>query len=226
MIVIFNGPPGSGKDEAAKLFSNRGFRHLSFKEELFKETVKLFDVDMDWFMSGYNDRSVKERKEDRLKGMSRREAMIYTSEDVIKPKYGKSYFGEQVCKRIEEHVNYAVSDGGFVEEIVPLIRNTINNNIVIVQLTRKNCSYSADSRRYFNGTLIKEYISGDYTPIEEEYVQPEKLPLPAFRIHNNGTLEEFHKILDDLMYIDILTDVRKNFEKTTGYANTEYRQSA
>ena len=226
MIVIFNGPPGCGKDEAANFFSRSGFKHLTFKEELFKETVKLFNVGMDWFMKDYNDRSIKERREDRLRGMSRREAMIHTSEDIIKPKYGKSYFGDQLCKRIESNVDYVISDGGFIEEIVPIIGNPMNNNVVIVQLTRENCSYSTDSRKYFNGTLIKEYISGFYTPIEKEYVQHEKLRLPTFRIHNNGTLEEFHKILGDLMYIDILTDARKNLEKTTGYADTEYRQSA
>ena len=39
MIVIFNGPPASGKDEAASLYKEKyGFGNLSFKYQLFKET--------------------------------------------------------------------------------------------------------------------------------------------------------------------------------------------
>ena len=60
MIVIFNGPPASGKDEAASLYKeNFGFGNLSFKYQLFKETVKYFDVDERWFMEGYNNREMK-----------------------------------------------------------------------------------------------------------------------------------------------------------------------
>ena len=64
MIVIFNGPPASGKDEAASLFKQEfGFGNLSFKYQLFKETIEHFKVDKEWFMEGYNDRSQKEKKE-------------------------------------------------------------------------------------------------------------------------------------------------------------------
>ncbi len=65
MIIIFNGPPGSGKDEAASYFKRRGFKHLSFKQVLFKETIAFFDVDEEWFMNGYNDRTVKEQPDQR-----------------------------------------------------------------------------------------------------------------------------------------------------------------
>ena len=63
MIVIFNGPPASGKDEAASLYKEKfGFGNLSFKYQLFKETIKHFEVDERWFMEGYNDRDQKEKK--------------------------------------------------------------------------------------------------------------------------------------------------------------------
>lgn len=34
MIVLFNGPPGAGKDAAADFFKEKGFKHLSFKYQL------------------------------------------------------------------------------------------------------------------------------------------------------------------------------------------------
>ena len=80
MIVIFNGPPASGKDEAASLFKETfGFGNLSFKYQLFKETINHFEVNERWFMDGYNDREQKEKKEFALNDMSRREAMIHVS---------------------------------------------------------------------------------------------------------------------------------------------------
>ena len=82
-VVIFNGPPGCGKDAACLLYKNMGYTHLSFKEELFKETFKFFGVSKEWFMKGYENRDIKEKPVPQLKvsgkSFSRRDAMIYVS---------------------------------------------------------------------------------------------------------------------------------------------------
>lgn len=197
MIVIFNGPPGSGKDEAASYFKeNFGFGNLSFKLQLFRETMKHFNVNADWFMEGYNDREQKEKQCDALDGMSRREAMIYISEEVLKPKHGKAYFGECVSSEIEDDMNYAIADGGFVEELEPLVERVGIDNIVIVQLVREGHDYSSDSRRYFNGNLILEYTINEKTSIDNQYILPEELSINTYRIHNNGSLHSFRSVLD------------------------------
>lgn len=198
MIVIFNGPPGSGKDEAAAWFKRRGFEHLSFKHYLFRETIAEFEVDTIWFMDGFNNRDMKETPEEELRGMSRREAMIHVSEDIIKPKYGKSYFGDQVASQIQSRKNYAISDGGFVEELKPLINKVGPENIILVQLVRDGCSYRSDSRRYFNGYLLEEFCNGCPSPFEEEFVLEEQLPIRTYRICNNGTLTGFHDSLEKI----------------------------
>ena len=104
MIVIFNGPPGAGKDEACLFFQTIGYKHLSFKEELFKETFKFFGVSKEWFMNDYNNRSVKEMPVEELKidgvAVSRRDAMIYVSEEYVKPKFGNDYFGKQLSNHV------------------------------------------------------------------------------------------------------------------------------
>ena len=199
MIVIFNGPPASGKDEAASLYKEKyGFGNLSFKYQLFKETIKHFDVDERWFMEGYNDRTQKEKSEFALQGMSRREAMIHVSEDIIKPKKGLDYFGKSVAEEIFEDKNYALADGGFVEELEPIIEKVGADNIVIVQLTREGCDYSSDSRKYFNGRLINEWAVGSKTAIDNAYVLKEEMDIKTYRVHNNGSLHNLHDALDQI----------------------------
>ena len=198
MIIIFNGPPGSGKDEAASYFKRCGFKHLSFKYVLFQETISFFGVDEEWFMDGYNDRLIKERPEELLEGMSRREAMIYVSEDITKPAFGDDIFGVHVASEVEDGKDYAISDGGFEAELVPLINRVGADNIVLVQLTREGCDYSSDSRRYFNGKLIKEYVIQKPTSINKKHVLPNEFPIRTYRVHNNGSKIEFHQILHDI----------------------------
>ena len=199
MIVIFNGPPASGKDEAASLYKEKyGFGNLSFKYQLFKETIKHFDVDERWFMEGYNDRTQKEKSEFALQGMSRREAMIHVSEDIIKPKKGLDYFGKSVAEEIEVGKNYALADGGFVEELEPIIEKVGAENIVIVQLTREGCDYSSDSRKYFNGRLINEWTVGSKTAIDKAYVLKEEMDIKTYRVHNNGSLHNLHDALEQI----------------------------
>lgn len=198
MIVIFNGPPGSGKDEAASFFANCGFKHLSFKHVLFKETAEYFGVSYNWFMSEYNNRKVKERPESSLKGMSRREALIHVSEEVIKPVEGLDFFGRCVASEIEQDKDYSISDGGFIEELVPIINKVGADNIVLVQLTRDGCDYSSDSRRYFDGEVSKEYVLDHKTPINEKHVLPHNFPIKTYRVHNNSNLEDFHGVLQKI----------------------------
>jgi hypothetical protein len=198
LIIIFNGPPGSGKDEAASYFKQRGFKHVSFKHVLFKETIEYFGVPRDWFMQNYNDRKIKERPEKALRGFSRREALIHVSEEVIKPVEGLDFFGRCVANEIEEGKDYAISDGGFIEELTPIINKIGTGNIVLVQLTRDGCDYSTDSRRYFDGNLIKEYVLNHQTPIKKQHVLPHKFAISTYRIHNNGAIEDFHGVLQEI----------------------------
>lgn len=200
MIVLFNGPPRSGKDAAADYFKTKGFKHLSFKYQLYKETCKYFGCDYEWFMERYDDRSVKEVPHINLGHMSCREAMIYVSEEIIKPKRGLDYFGQLVANEIDLTKNYAISDGGFVDELIPVVDKVGSNNFVLVQLTREGEDYSSDSRRYFQGNRIQEeYVLGNkYTQIDAKYVLPQVFDVNMYRIHNNGSLQDFNNTLEKI----------------------------
>jgi hypothetical protein len=205
LIILFNGPPGAGKDLAAAYYKKLGFKHLSFKYQLFKETIKYFGVDEHWFMEGYNKREVKEIPSTLLGNMSRREAMIYVSEKVIKPKNGLDYFGKLVADEIDLEKDYCISDGGFIDELIPVLEKVGTDNFILVQLTREGCDYSSDSRRYFQGTkLMHEYVlGGTLTPVDDRYVLDRPFDVKMFRIHNNATIEDFELALYDIYNRDI-----------------------
>lgn len=195
MILLFNGPPGTGKDEACLfLESMYGMTHLSFKKTLFEHTIDYYNVSKEWFMEGYQQ-GIKERKEPALAGLSRREAMIFVSEEVYKPLYGKEYFGYKLCEKINKVNDYCFSDGGFLEEIKPVINTVGNQNISIVQLVREGSDFSKDSRRYIDGDLQQEYVLKHKTPISKQHILPENLKIRTYRIYNNSTVEDFHNTL-------------------------------
>lgn len=198
MIFIFNGPPGTGKDEGCLFLKGLGYKHLSFKEQLIIETCKLFEVSENWFMAGYEDRTLKEKKTIYLQGLSRREALIHTSENIIKPKFGSGFFGEKLSEKIDREGVYCVSDGGFIEEIIPIINKIGTENIIIIQLTRDGYDFSIDSRKYFNFNLVEEYILGNSTPINPSEVIDKYLPIKTYRVHNNKTVTEFHSVLKNI----------------------------
>jgi len=196
MIIIFNGPPRTGKDECCLyLVENQNFKHIEFKDALFKETCKHFNVTKEWFMDGYSDRTIKERKETLLGDRSRRDALIHVSEDIIKPKHGKDYFGVKVSENIEASVDYCSSDGGFKEEIFPIINKVGAENICLVQLTREECDFSNDSRRYLDGDLVEEFIINKKTEIIKSHILPEKFSIRTYRIHNNGSVKDLHETI-------------------------------
>lgn len=198
MIFLFNGPPGSGKDEAAEFLGVFGVKHLSFKNVLFQATCDQFDVDYEWFMEGYNDRELKEAAVPELDGMSRREAMIYTSESVIKPRYGKEYFGAFVSREIEPDYDYAISDCGFEEELRPVINKIGRENVVLVQLGRDGCTYDNDSRRYVRSSTVENIILGYEAQFNEQHILQNDFAIKTYRVHNNGTLQDFHEALENI----------------------------
>lgn len=209
MNILFNGPPMSGKDEGCEfLVTNYGFTHLSFKEELFKDTIELFDVSEKWFMDDYHNRDVKERPENLLNGMSRREALIYTSEEIVKKKFGSDYYGLRTAEKINGVSSYCFSDGGFVDEVLPVINTIGQENICIVQLFREGCSFSFDSRSYLNGYVIEEFIINHKS--EMDNLGKPVLPIRSYQIHNNGNVRDFHQVLRKIIRRELDAKGTKN----------------
>lgn len=146
--IILNGMPNTGKDAVANMTD---FVHLRFKSHLVKLALAISGVDPVEWEHRYDIRELKEAPWDQLPfNMSQRQFLIYVSEEVIKPKFGKDYFGKFIADKIDKAYDgvFIFSDGGFVEEVEPLAK--VVDHIYIVRLTRTGCSWGSDSRGYIN----------------------------------------------------------------------------
>lgn len=201
MILIFNGPPGSGKDQACLHLKNKGYKHIEFKEQLFKDTIEHFGVTEEWFFSGY-DQVTKNLPEEKLGGKSRRQALIHVSENVNKLLYGNDYYGYKAAEKMFIGTDYCISDGGFVEELSHIINKFGGDEIYIVRLYRDGSSYDGDSRKYIKFKSTKGlYICGKKTDtsLYEDQQFPDPVDLNGYVVHNNGSLEHLYESIDDII---------------------------
>ena len=152
--IILNGPPAVGKDTLADIFIGAcpGVHKMQFKERLYTDTMEEFgltrNVHQAEFMFRATDRMKKEEKWSRLGGFSPREALIHTSEHVIKPNQGSEYFGVAAAQEcLLNKAQVAIfADGGFPDEIEPL--HAIYKNLIIFRLQRDGFTFDGDSRNY------------------------------------------------------------------------------
>lgn len=175
--IIFNAPPNAGKDVAAEhivdYLSSKGVvaHHKEVKENLFKATKACFGVPDNVWEELYQ----RENKElpsyyliNNGSPFSPREAMINTSENVLKPLFGKDVFGIMAAKSLEDGVN-VFSDGGFPEEVQCILDEVGKDNFMLIHVVRDGCSFGGDSRNYVKGFPNTVTISNNSTL--EDYLE-------------------------------------------------------
>jgi hypothetical protein len=175
-VILFNGPPGSGKDTACRVLAN--LQHWPIVVEKFAKSVKegchgLFGlVDENGAVVPHDAYElVKNKPMKKFMGMSPREAYIWYSEEVMKPKFGKDVFGRLTVARMNAVVArdtepklgeftvrvWGISDSGFVEEAACVVENFGASNVALVRLYREGCDFTNDSRSYLRGLGVPEY---------------------------------------------------------------------
>lgn len=152
-IIILNGPPNCGKDTIGEmLIQQTDAATTQFKEVLYKETAKYFDVNVNWLIGVATSREHKDKTQyRRLDYKTPREALIYVSERICKPKHGNDYFGKIAATNVEFVFGLGIptcifTDGGFGEEVIPLLSVA---PVIIVQLHGRG-TFDGDSRKYIN----------------------------------------------------------------------------
>lgn len=176
MIVILNGPAGIGKDTLADMIVEKGqglWKKLNFKDELYEDTAWHYRVDVKKFIFWNSDRFMKEMPIEELGGLTPRQALIHVSENIIKPEHGKDYYGQALASTIFQHIhdgveNFIIADGGFEEEIYPLVDDF--NNVHIIQMLEEGYDFEGDSRNYIETfPEITDYLWTTHGEPEADY---------------------------------------------------------
>lgn len=172
IYLIFNGPPGCGKDTAVKhLYSSReritSLNHCNWYIDRFSMPLKTAIcgwVGMEINQYGYSKlEDNKDRPSHLFKGSTYRREQISLSEDHIKKRFGATIFGEWLQHRAERHqvedvyfdhmtgnnvvkpLIVLVPDGGFVDEADAILDD---DNKLITHVHRDGCSFDIDSRSF------------------------------------------------------------------------------
>lgn len=169
-VIILNGAPNCGKDYIAEVLQsyiilNTGLNCsiLKYKSRLYRITAALYGLDEIKLIEVANNRILKETPMVALGGLSPRKALIKVSEGIVKPIFGERYFGEALASSIGSEDFVVIPDGGFSEEVVPLVECDRVHRVVVVRLTADGCTFEGDSRSYIHkGPSLKDVSFLDY----------------------------------------------------------------
>lgn len=191
-VFIFNSLPRTGKDTSVellhKMLVDKGAKvqKLAFKDSLVQVTARFLGLTDEGFLQGYDKLTkeltninnlpewYKDVKMYRVGDLflSKREALIHVSEDVIKPLYGENFFGKMTANKIDLSSDVVlISDGGFIDEVQEIVEHVAVTEVNLVRLNKDGSDGGNDSRNL----LTPEDLWGKVNLIE---------------IDNNGTLEE------------------------------------
>lgn len=186
-LIVFSGKIKCGKDTAVehllKVIPNSVVAEC--KESLHSATMALFGVPESVYWEIYNDRSRKETPntlfsvslqsalelgevlgdltydgnwlKDGKFPLTIREAMIFTSECVMKPMFGESVFGERRADKLTEGYVYLDASFGFVDELQPAIDKLGQENILGIRINGRGEDI-ADSRTPLPDGLLENTI--------------------------------------------------------------------
>ncbi len=202
-VILFNGPPGVGKDTASWAVSGYlsreapylNCRKLKMAEPIKKATHAAFDVFHSW---DYYD-SEKGAKEKEIPsidffGATPRAAYIEVA-TMFRQSHGAEFFGFVMRKRILKAQGCQVvliDDCGFVDEMEPVIRLVTEKNVMIVELHAQGKDFSSDSRGYIGDELKKKYPKITLRKITNHFGNAEEREI--FRVLCQGAAQSFLKL--------------------------------
>lgn len=169
-IILFNGPPGCGKDTAARglyedtdIEAEYATQFVRFSSPLKSALASFFSKPIDDF--GVSSMEAQKDSNALPGGVSYRTAQIKLSEEYAKPLFGEGIFGKLLVDRVYKAYAHAsrngllgengkmltfVPDSGFMEEFIPVVDEFGPANIMLVKIYREGKDFSADSRGYLD----------------------------------------------------------------------------
>lgn len=170
-IIFLNGPPGCGKDTVGRILAE------DHGAQLFKAAAPLRAALCG--LLGVDDDMLEALKGKTLApGVTGRDMLIALSEELVKPRLGRGWFGI----RLGEHIAQGgadlsvVTDAGFTVEVEAAIRETADCAPEIWRIWRPQCNFDGDSRDWVRMTRI-----------------------PYQRLFNTGTLDDLREQVSAMM---------------------------
>ena len=160
-LIVLNGPPNCGKDTTADWFSdNLGWHKFKMAFSLKLGAHALLGDSLN--IMKYEGPSKEEPQADLL-GEVPREWYIYLAEEVLKPRFGHDVFGRIAVNRLranppeESCGGVVISDCGFHEELLPLVKEFGGVNVFVILMQRQGCNFNSDSRGYLSPLALKDW---------------------------------------------------------------------
>lgn len=156
-VVLFNGPPRSGKDTAAISALLHVRKEMNYnldrvRVDKFAMPIKrafagMINTPIDEFGNAWEYERQKETKVPVL-GVSYRQWQIDFSERYMRDLYGTDVFARLFCDRNKDADVVLVSDCGFSVEGKEITEHFGHDNVMLVRLHRDGCTFKGDSRSY------------------------------------------------------------------------------
>jgi len=141
-----------------------------------EEPCSLFMISMEQFLelrkvtgNTIKDRWLENTTSGHNISISVREALIFVSEVICKPTFGKDYFGVARAKSIPEG-EFCVDDScGFDEEIAPTLTKLGVDNTLLIRVKGRG-TYCGDSRSFISDGVVPLTIDVDNSSTEKDFL--------------------------------------------------------
>ena len=177
MIILLNGPPGSGKDTVGKYIAEKygNCTIEKFALPIKKMIQTVFNLTPEQF-EYVDSQKNKNSPQELLCGKSSREIQIEFAENFMKKTFDNTIFSKLLVKRLncDKNVVIPVTDLGFHSEIDHIVES--RGDVIVVHLHRENC-------RFINRSYVRHPNA-----------------CRNYRIDNDFSLEVLYKNIDTFMH--------------------------
>lgn len=165
-VILFNGPPRSGKDTCTKYLTDNyeGAEHYKLSRFLKEETLRRLQIpvaELEAPLQTYFE-ILKDTPLDVFGGSTPRKAVIKMDKTLIKD-FGEGYLVRRFFEYAKEDKVYVLSDSGKPSELEIFKELTpVGSLITVVRLSRGNLTFRGDSRKYhrafeLEGSTVRFY---------------------------------------------------------------------
>jgi hypothetical protein len=173
-VIFINGPRRSGKDTATNHIVSEwvNVRHKKLASPMKRALREFFNLPNALWKALEMEASgpLKLEPLPELLGMSWVEALIWFSEEVMKPKFGEDVFGRLMVQEMHQPHPApltVISDSRFGSELVPVAKAFGAQNCHVFQLFREGHTFAGDTGSYLDATDLPAGVT--FWGIENQY---------------------------------------------------------